>query len=107
MNITSKDTMIFVKEDEKGKHYRAGLSTKKQDGTYDRAYIDVRIPKGIDIEDKTKINITKGFLSFYNYKDKEDKKHTIWYIVIQEFTKVNDEVIVVEDIPAEKLELPF
>lgn len=106
MNITG-NTMIFVKEDEKGKHYRAGISTKKQDGSYDKAYIDIRMPKGIQIENKTKINITKSFLSFYNYKDKEDKTHTIWYIVIQEFTKVNDEVIVIENIPAEKLELPF
>ena len=108
MNITSKDTMIFVKEDENlKKHYRAGLSTKKQDGSYDNAYIDVRMPKRTNIENKTKINITKGFLSFYNYKDKDDKQHTIWYIVVQEYTTDNQEVYVVENIKAENLELPF
>lgn len=110
MNITSKDTMIFVKEDEKGNHYRAGLSSKKQDGSYDKAYIDVRMPKGTELENKTKINITKGFLSFYNYKGKDDKQHTIWYIVVQEYT-TDQEVMVVESKRAEEydtpLELPF
>ena len=62
MNITSYNTMIF-KQEENGKvHYRAGLSTKKQDGNYDNAYIDVRMPKDVNIGNKTKINITKGFL---------------------------------------------
>ena len=112
MNITSLNTMIFVKEDENGKiHYRAGLSSKKQDGTYDNAYIDVRMPKGTNIDDRTKINITKGFLSFYNYKDKESKQHTVWYIVVQEYTMQEQlqeqEVYKVESYKAEDLELPF
>ena len=112
MNITSREIMIFVKEDENGKkHYRAGLSSKKQDGSYDTAYIDVRMPKETKIENKTKINITKGFLSFYNYKDKENKQHTIWYIVVQEYTTQeqlkNTQAYVVEEIKQESLELPF
>ena len=86
MNITSNNTMIFTKEENGKVHYRAGLSTKKQDGSYDKAYIDVRMPKGTNIANQTKINITKGFLSFYNYKGKDEKNHTIWYIVVQEFT---------------------
>ena len=111
MNITSKDTMIFVKEDENGKkHYRAGISSKNIKGEYETSYIDVRMPKDIYIENKTKINITRGFLSFYNYKGKDDKQHTIWYVVVQEFTtqqQMQQEVYVVEDVKAENLELPF
>lgn len=112
MNITSNNTMIFVKEDDNlKKHYRAGLSTKKQDGTYDKAYIDVKMPKGTNIDDRTKINITKGFLSFYNYTSKDDKQHTIWYVVVQEYTKQketkDDEVYVVQSVKDEELELPF
>ena len=112
MNITSNNTMIFVKEDENGKkHYRAGLSSKKQDGNYDSAYIDVRMPKDTEIENKTKINITKGFLSFYNYKGKDEKQHTIWYIVVQEYTTdeqlKNQEIYQVETYTEENLELPF
>lgn len=119
MNITSNNTMIFRKEEKDKVHYRAGLSTKKQDNTYDKAYIDIRLPKGVELADRTKINITKGFLSFYNYKDKEDKKKTIWYIVVQEYTtdsgikeeKENDEYeeignnITIEEI--DDLPLPF
>ena len=111
MNITSNNTMIFRKEDNGKTHYRAGLSTKNKDGEYESGYIDVRMPKGTNIENKTKINITKGFLSFYNYKDKEGKQHTIWYIVVQEFTKQEEikeqEVYKVETLSEEKLELPF
>jgi len=108
MNITSKNTMIFVKEDESGKiHYRAGLSTKNKEGEYESGYIDVRMPKDTNLENKTKINITKGFLSFYNYQDKENKYHTIWYIVVQEYTTDSKDVYVVESYKSEELELPF
>ena len=111
MNITSNNTMIFVKEDEKGKHYRAGLSSKKQDGSYDISYIDIRMPKDTQLENKTKINITKGFLSFYNYKDKEGKNKTIWYIVVQEYTTDKQleetQVSKVETYAAEQLDLPL
>ena len=112
MNITSNNTMIFVKEDENGKiHYRAGLSSKNVKGEYESAYIDVRMPKDTEIENKTQINITKGFLSFYNYKSKDEKQHTIWYIVVQEYTTEeqlkNQEVYQVETYTEDQLELPF
>ena len=112
MNITSKDTMIFVKEDENlRKHYRAGLSSKNKNGEYESGYIDVRMPKGTNIENKTKINITKGFLTFYNYKDNDYKNHTIWYIVVQEYTTEeqlkNTQAYVVENINTEQLDIPF
>jgi hypothetical protein len=111
MNITSNNTMIFKKEDNGKIHYRAGLSTKKQDGSYDKAYIDVRMPKDTTLDNKTKINITKGFLSFYNYTDKEEKSHTIWYVVVQEYTLADEikeqEVYKVESYDDESLQLPF
>lgn len=92
MNITNNNTMIYVKEDENGKkHYRARVSRKNQNNEYENGYIDIRLPKDTELENKTKIDITKGFLSFYNYKDKEDKQHTIWYIVVQEYSKKNEE----------------
>ena len=110
MNITSKDTMIFAKEFDGKMHYRAGLSTKKQDGSYDKAYIDIRLPKGESLPNKTKINITRGFLTFYKTKEGKD----IWYIVVQEFTteETKDvEVLQVESKRAEDydtgMELPF
>lgn len=82
MNITSNNTMIFAKEFNGKMYYRAGLSRKKDDKTYENGYIDVKLPKDVQLEDKTKINITKGFLSFYKTKDGKDN----FYIVVQEFT---------------------
>lgn len=81
MNITSKDIMIFSKEYNGKMYYRAGLSTKKQDGTYIKAYIDIKLPKGVELQNQTKIEITKGFLSFYKNKDNKD----VFYIVVQEY----------------------
>lgn len=121
MNITSKDTMIFAKEIEGKMHYRAGLSRKNQKDEYVRAYIDVKLSKDTSIQDRTKINITKGFLSFYNYLDKEGKTKTIWYVVVQEFTiavqkqeeKKEDPYekfghsITVEELDADTPNLPF
>ena len=120
MNITSNNTMIFAKDFEGKMHYRAGMSKKNQEGNYENAYIDVRLPKGTQLETKTKINITKGFLTFYKNKKGED----IWYIVVQEYTidsgvkeEKNDdpyatfgqkqEVYVVNDLSGEQLDLPF
>ena len=114
MNITSNNTMIFKKEENGKIHYRAGLSTKNVKGEYESGYIDVRMPKDTQIENKTKINITKGFLSFYNYTGKDDKQHTIWYVVVQEYTLADaikeQEVTVIKNIQAEELDdlpLPF
>ena len=110
MNITSKNTMIFAKTDDKGKtHYRAGLSRKNEDEEYESGYIDVRLPKNTKLANKTKINITKGFLSFYNYTDKDNKYHTIWYIVVQEYT-TDEEITKIETYTTEEIDdlpLPF
>lgn len=107
MNITSKETMIFCKEDSYGKtHYKAGLSTKNIKGEYEKGYIDIRLPKDTKLENKTKINITNGFLSFYNYLDKEGKTKTIWYIVVQEFTKEKQEIYTIESFKADELDTP-
>lgn len=91
MNITNNNTIIYKNEYDGKVYYKAGLSNKKQDGKYEYAYINVKLPKGVELENKTKIDITKGFLSFYNYKDKEEKQHTIWYIVVQEYNKKSEE----------------
>lgn len=32
-------------------------------------YLQVQLPKGVELENKTFINITKGFLSFYQTKE--------------------------------------
>lgn len=64
MNITGQ-TLIFRNEF----GYSTSISRKNQDGEYEKMYLSVQLPKGVKLENKTKINITKGFLSFYNDKN--------------------------------------
>ena len=80
MNITSNNTMIFAKEFDGKMHYRTSMSRKNQNNEYEKAYIDIKLPKGIQLADKSKIDITKGFLSFYKNKEGKD----IFYIVVQD-----------------------
>ena len=64
MNITGK-TKIY-----KGKYgYSCSISNKNQDGSYSNMFMQIQLPKGIEIEDKSTIEITRGFISFYENKD--------------------------------------
>lgn len=69
MKITGK-TMIF--KNDYG-NYSTSISNKKEDGTYESMYVPVTFKKGVNIPNKTKIDILDGFLSFYI--DKENNKH--------------------------------
>ncbi len=60
------ETMIFTNE--KG-GYSTTISNKNQDGTYDNMYIAVNFKKDVMVENKTKIDITNGFLSFYKTRE--------------------------------------
>lgn len=107
IDIFTNNIMIFTKTDDKGKtHYRAGISSKNLKGDYESAYIDIKMPKDTKIENKTRINITKGFLSFYNYEGKDNRNHTIWYIVVQEYNN-EDKITKVESIDSEDLDMPL
>ena len=88
MNITGK-TMIF-----KGQYgYSTTISKKNQDGQYERMYVSVQLPKNIELENKTVINITDGFLSFYNTKDGLPKTK----IVVREFTTDEEQKYIQEE----------
>ena len=64
MNITGK-TKIY-----KGKYgYSCSISNKKQDGSYSNMFMQLQLPKGIELEDKSTIEIIRGFISFYENKD--------------------------------------
>lgn len=64
MNITGR-TKIY-----KGKYgYSCSISNKNQDGSYSNMFMQLQLPRGIDLEDKSIIEITKGFISFYENKD--------------------------------------
>jgi hypothetical protein len=68
MKITG-ETMIFKNDI----GYSTSISNKKEDGTYENMSISVNFRKGVELENKTKINITDGFLSFYKTKNDEKR----------------------------------
>ena len=77
MKIT-EETMIFKNDI----GYSTSISKKNEDGTYENMFIPVNFKKGIEVENKTKINILNGFLSFYKTKEGLTKIK----LVVTEFT---------------------
>ena len=96
MRITG-ETMIF--KNEKGM-YNTTISNKKEDGTYENMRISVNFRKGIEIEDKTKINIKDGFLSFWKNKDGLPQVK----LVIMDFEEVNTDGFQISN---DESDLPF
>lgn len=78
------EAMIFAKEHNGRMFYSTGLSKKKPDGEYENGYIDVQFKKGVEVDNKTKIEIGKAWLTFYINKD----KRTVPQIFISEFTVI-------------------
>jgi hypothetical protein len=64
MNING-NTMIFKNE----YGYSTSISNKNKEGQYESMYVTIQLPKGTELENKTKINVTKGFISFYKTKN--------------------------------------
>lgn len=59
-------TMRIYKNEYEGRaSYSTTISKKDQFGNYENLYISVQLPKDISLESNSKINVTKGFLSFY------------------------------------------
>lgn len=62
-------TRIFTKEINGKNFYSTSISNKNLDGTYDKMYVAVQLPKNTTLENKTDITILEGFISFYKNKD--------------------------------------
>lgn len=88
MNILGK-TMIFRND----YGYSCAISKKNQNGEYEKIYLQVQMPKGIELENKTMVEITNGFLSFYNTKDGLPKLK----IVVLEFTTDEEQKYIQEE----------
>lgn len=80
INIENSETMIFKNKT----GYSTTISTKNEKGEYENMFIPVQLPKGITLENKTKINISKGFLSFFKTKDNIE----VVKLVIMEFKPI-------------------
>lgn len=80
MNVLG-NVRIFKKELNGKKLYSTTISSKNQNGEWDRMYLSVQLPRNVILENNTDINITKGFLSFYKTNEGLPKIK----LVIQEF----------------------
>jgi len=81
MNIIGK-TMIFKSE----YGYSTIVSNKMQNGEYEKIYVSVQLPKEIELENKTLIEIKSAFLSFYKTKEGLPKIK----IVVLDFEQLNN-----------------
>ena len=80
MNI-SGIIRIYKSEFEGRETYSTTISKKDQFGNYENLYISVQLPQGTTLENNSKINVTKGFLSFFKTKQGLPKIKA----VVQEF----------------------
>ena len=87
-NFTGEIT-VFADERKGYKFYSTSMGSKNVDDTWDNAYIGLKFKKDIEFENKEKINIIDGFLTFKNWKS-GDKKGTNWYIVVMEFERLDE-----------------
>lgn len=95
MNIQSDKLFTIFAKDFEGKYlYRTSISRKMQEGKYDNAYIDVRFKQGEQLENKSRIYIKNGFLTFYRKKDNTP----VFYIMVLDYEKVEETIEQSKDI---------
>ena len=78
MRINGENVMIFKNENGR---YTTSISNKKEDGSYENAYLQVQFRKGVELENKTKINIKDGFLTFFRTQE----GNIVYKIVVLDF----------------------
>lgn len=78
MRINGENVMIFKNENGR---YTTSISNKKQDGSYENAYLQVQFRKDVELESKTKINIKDGFLTFFRTQE----GNIVYKIVVLDF----------------------
>lgn len=88
--LTSKiegQTVVF--KNDKG-FYSTSIGNKQPDGSYKNAYIALQFKKGVNLENKTQINIKNGFLTFDKYTPKNGNAEvTSWKIVVMDFDVIS------------------
>lgn len=92
MNVSEKHARIWrndkqTKDGRTSYKYRTSVSSKNSDGSFSRAYIDVKFAKRSGAPEKI-VNGAQcdfnGFITVDSYKDKEGKEHTRPLIMIME-----------------------
>lgn len=76
---------VYIWKNENGR-YTTSISNKKEDGSYDRVYVQVQFRKGVELENKTKINIKDAFLTFFRTQE----GNIVYKIVVLDFEQEGD-----------------
>ena len=85
MNIvTDKSYRVYRHENQYGVSYSFGIAKKDNKGGFINAFIPVRFKNGVDVKDRTNINIKQAFLTFYLNKDNKP----VWYLMILDYEEV-------------------
>lgn len=82
MDISGK---MKIWKNEKG-NYSTSISNKKDDGTYENAYLQVNFKKGVEVGNGQTIDVKNAFLTFYKVTDKHGEEKIIYKIVVTDFT---------------------
>lgn len=77
----------FIWKSDKGL-YSTTISNKNMDGTFDNAYITVQFKKGVELENKTKITINDGFITFY--RNANDNNKPVFKLMVLDFSQEGD-----------------
>lgn len=104
--ISDRIEMIFRNEKDGKVFYSVGMPTKKQDGTYENNYGNIKFRNDVSLENKTKIKIKEAWLGCY--------KNNL-YIFVNDFEKVEEQPkekkddgwVSAKDIEIDEDELPF
>ena len=117
MNIyTDKPVMVFKNINDGKVTYKVGISNKVQDENGNTKYINdyfpIRFKKSTEPEnERTKINIVKGFLTFSKYEDKDGNSQTFRYIMVMDYSEVEEQKqttsIKQDEIEISEFDLPF
>ena len=87
-------TRIFRKDFENGNiGYSTTISKKNIEDKWENSFINVQFKKGVELADKTDIEVINGWLTFY--LNKENKP--VYQIFINEFTAENEERKAIQD----------
>lgn len=95
MNINGR-TMIFKNE----YGYSTTISRKNQNEEYEKMYVSIQLPKGVELDNKTIIDF-EGFLTFYKNKEGLPKIKIVVmkYEIENQYVDNDEELYSTEDLP--------
>lgn len=84
---------IYRKDFDDRASYSASISQKNVNDEWESAFIKVQFNKGVEVSNRTEIEVNNGWLKFYNTRDGKP----VWYIHINDFIVLNQPQTQTED----------